>query len=152
MQLKADLFADARIRKLKRATNGYIMLVIYLRLLTLALNDEGYIIYDTHFENLSEQLSFALNDENESDIEATVAYCVALGLVQIIGPKQKLYFTDFGALTTNYKQLPRLNRNTEKLKKEKKKPSPAAIRQRRYRERKKLKEKLLQEAKINERA
>lgn len=150
MQLKADLFADARIRKLKRATNGYIMLVIYLRLLTLALGDKGYIIYDTHFDTLSEQLSFALSDENESDIEATVAYCVALGLIQIIGSKQKLYFTDFGALTANYKQLPRINQNTEKLKNEKQKPSPAAIRQRRYRERQKLK-KQYQEAKKNER-
>lgn len=144
LQLNPDLFADARIRKLKGASNGYIMLIIYLRLLTLALPDNGYIIYDAHFISMTEQLCYALNDENESDIEATIAYCVALGLIEIIGEKEQLYLTQFGAMTNNYKNEVSTKIITKT--KSEKKPSPAAIRQRRYRENKKLKEKLLQEA------
>lgn len=63
LQLTTDLFADPRIRKLKSPGNGYVMLVIYLRLLTLALENNGYIIFDSHFSSLTEQLSFAINDE-----------------------------------------------------------------------------------------
>ena len=144
LQLNPDLFADARIRKLKGASNGYIMLIIYLRLLTLALPDNGYIIYDAHFISMTEQLCYALNDENESDIEATIAYCVALGLIEIIGEKEQLYLTQFGAMTNNYKNEVSTKIITKT--KSEKKPSLAAIRQRRYRENKKLKEKLLQEA------
>lgn len=137
LQLKPDLFADPRIRKLKQPRNGYVMLVIYLRLLTLALENNGYIIFDTHFCSLSEQLSYAINDEQEADLEATIAYCVALGLIQIIGFKEKLYFPYFSTMTSNYKQLS--SSNTYKVHKKELSNSPSAIRQRRYRANKKLK-------------
>lgn len=136
IQLRLDLFTDPRIRKLKQPRNGYVMLVIYLRLLTLSLTYDGYIIYDTHFSSLTEQLSFALNDEQEADIEATIAYCVALGLIQIIGLQQQLFFTDFVAMTSPYKQSTFINKPKE-LKKLSN--TPGAIRQRRYRANKKRK-------------
>lgn len=144
LQLTKDLFADPRIRKLKNPSNGYVMLVIYLRLLTLALDNNGYIIYDSGFKSLAEQLSYSLNDENEADLEATIAYCVMLGLIQVIGVQHQLYFTRFAGMTSQDKQLTFAKR---KHAKKELSHSPGAIRQRRYRERKKLKEKIAQEAK-----
>lgn len=137
LQLKLDLFYDPRIRKLKQTTNGYIMLVIYLYMLTLALENDGYIIFDSHFDNLGEQLSYSMQDEKKSDIEATIAYCVALGLIRIIGFKEKLYFPYFSTMTSNYKQLS--VSNTHKVHKKELSNSPGAIRQRRYRANKKRK-------------
>lgn len=116
LQLTTDLFADPRIRKLKSPGNGYVMLVIYLRLLTLALENNGYIIFDSHFSSLTEQLSFAINDEQEADVEATIAYCVALGLIQVIGLQQQLFFTDFAAMTSKYKQLTFVNKSNQQKK------------------------------------
>ena len=137
LQLTTDLFADPRIRKLKSPGNGYVMLVIYLRLLTLALENNGYIIFDSHFSSLTEQLSFAINDEQEADVEATIAYCVALGLIQVIGLQQQLFFTDFAAMTSKYKQLTFVNKSNQQ--KKVLSNSPGAIRQRRYRANKKRK-------------
>ena len=135
LQLKPDLFADPRIRKLKTPTNGYIMLVIYLRLLTLALQDNGYIIYDTHFGTIIEQLTYAMVDETEADIEATIAYCVALGLIQIIDKESQLYFPAFAGMTNNIKssgEIPTKNKKQLSM-------TPSAIRQRRYRKNLKIK-------------
>lgn len=133
LQLKSDLFNDPRIRKLKKPSNGYMMLVVYLRLLTLSLADNGYIVFDTHFGSLTEQLVFAMADEKEADIEATIAYCVALGLIQVINDQsQCLYFPDLTALTTNYKSPLLTELKAEKTKREYSN-TPAAIKQRRYR-------------------
>ena len=137
LQLTPDLFADPRIRKLKPPGNGYVMLVIYLRLLTLSLATDGYIVYDTHFTSLIEQLSYAMNDEQKADIEATIAYCLALGLVQVIGSQQQLFFPYFAIMTSKYKKL--CSSTTYKVQKKELSNSPAAIRQRRYRANKKLK-------------
>lgn len=139
LQLKPDLFADPRIRKLKTPTNGYIMLVIYLRLLTLALQDNGYIIYDTHFCTIIEQLSYAMADETEANIEATIAYCVALGLIQIIDKQTQLFFPAFAGMTNNLKstgEIPTKNKKQLSM-------TPSAIRQRRYRANKKRKMEVL---------
>ena len=135
MQLKIDLFYDPRIRKLKQTSNGHIMLVIYLYMLTLALENDGYIIYDTHFDNLGEQLSFSMQDEKKSDIEATIAYCVALGLIQVVGMQQQLFFPAFAGMTNNLKstgEIPTKNKKQLSM-------TPSAIRQRRYRANKKRK-------------
>lgn len=141
LQLKLDLFYDPRIRKLKQTSNGHIMLVIYLYMLTLALENDGYIIYDTHFDNLGEQLSFSMQDEKKSDIEATIAYCVALGLIQVVGMQQQLFFPDFAAMTSKYKQLT-FDNKYKGIKKELSN-TPGAIRQRRYRANKKIKMEVL---------
>ena len=106
-------------------------------MLTLALENDGYIIFDSHFDNLGEQLSYSMQDEKKSDIEATIAYCVALGLIRIIGFKEKLYFPYFSTMTSNYKQLS--VSNTYKVHKKELSNSPGAIRQRRYRANKKRK-------------
>lgn len=111
------------------------MLVIYLRLLTLALQDNGYIIYDTHFGTIIEQLTYAMVDETEADIEATIAYCVALGLIQIIDKQSQLYFPAFAGMTNNIKssgEIPTKNKKQLSM-------TPSAIRQRRYRKNLKIK-------------
>lgn len=72
-------------------------------------------------------------DEKEADIEATIAYCVALGLIQVINDQsQCLYFPDLTALTTNYKSPLLTELKAEKTKREYSN-TPAAIKQRRYR-------------------
>ena len=133
LQLKSDLFNDPRIRKLKMPSNGYMMLVLYLRLLTLSLENDGYIVYDTHFSSLTEQLVLAMGDEDGANIETTIAYCVALGLIRVINDSsQGLYFPDLTALTKNYKISSLTRPEAEKIKKEYSN-TPAAIKQRRYR-------------------
>lgn len=63
VQLSKNLWTDARIRKLQEATNGAKILVIYLKMLTESISNNGVIILNPAFASIGEQISLALGDE-----------------------------------------------------------------------------------------
>ena len=82
----------------------------------------------------------------------TISFCIGLGLIKIDNNNSKFIFCDFPALTSGRGELQTKNKKIVKIQKNEKElsQSKAAIKQRAYRLRQKLK-KQLQEVKINER-
>mgnify|MGYP000613412832 CR=1 FL=1 len=144
VQLSKNLWSDPRIRKLQEPDNGSKILVIYLKMLTESISNNGIIIYDPAFASIGEQLSLALGDETEANIMMTLTYCIGLRLIKI-EENAKFIFNDFAALTSSAKK----SKTTPKAVKELSQ-TPAAIKQRAYRARLKFKKqnKIILEAKI----
>lgn len=143
VQLSKNLWSDPRIRKLQEPDNGSKILVIYLKMLTESISNNGIIIYDPAFASIGEQLSLALGDETEANIMMTLTYCIGLRLIKI-EENAKFIFNDFAALTSSAKK----SKTTPKAVKELSQ-TPAAIKQRAYRARLKFKKqnKIILEAK-----
>lgn len=144
VQLSKNLWSDPRIRKLQEPDNGSKILVIYLKMLTESISNNGIIIYDPAFASIGEQLSLALGDETEANIMMTLTYCIGLRLIKI-EENAKFIFNDFAALTSSAKK----SKTTPKAVKELSQ-TQAAIKQRAYRARLKFKKqnKIILEAKI----
>lgn len=144
VQLSKNLWSDPRIRKLQEPDNGSKILVIYLKMLTESISNNGIIIYDPAFASIGEQLSLALGDETEANIMMTLTYCIGLRLVKI-EENAKFIFNDFAALTSISKKSKTTTKAVKELSQ-----TPAAIKQRAYRARLKLRKqnKIILEAKI----
>jgi hypothetical protein len=144
VQLSKNLWSDPRIRKLQEPDNGSKILVIYLKMLTESISNNGIIIYDPAFASIGEQLSLALGDETEANIMMTLTYCIGLRLVKI-EENAKFIFNDFAALTSTSKKSKTTTKAVKELSQ-----TPAAIKQRAYRARLKFRKqnKIILEAKI----
>lgn len=144
VQLSKNLWSDPRIRKLQEPDNGSKILVIYLKMLTESISNNGIIIYDPAFASIGEQLSLALGDETEANIMMTLTYCIGLRLVKI-EENVKFIFNDFAALTSTSKKSKTTTKAVKELSQ-----TPAAIKQRAYRARLKFRKqnKIILEAKI----
>lgn len=99
VQLTKNIWSDPRIRKLQEPTNGAQILVIYLKMLTESIVNNGVIIYNPAFSNIGEQISLVLGDETEANIMMTISFCVGLGLIKI-EDNSKFIFCDFPSLTS----------------------------------------------------
>lgn len=144
VQLSKNLWSDPRIRKLQEPDNGSKILVIYLKMLTESISNNGIIIYDPAFASIGEQLSLALGDETEANIMMTLTYCIGLRLVKI-EENAKFILNDFAALTSTSKKSKTTTKAVKELSQ-----TPAAIKQRAYRARLKFRKqnKIILEAKI----
>lgn len=138
VQLTKNIWSDPRIRKMQEPVNGAIMLVIYLKMLTESISNNGVIIYNPAFESIGEQISLALGDETEANIMMTISFCIGLGLIKIEDNNTKFIFCDFPELTSG-----RGKQNQKVLKKNKElSQTKGAIKQRAYRLRLKQKSKI----------
>lgn len=113
VQLSKNLWSDPRIRKLQEPDNGSKILVIYLKMLTESISNNGIIIYDPAFASIGEQLSLALGDETEANIMMTLTYCIGLRLVKI-EENAKFIFNDFAALTSTSKKIKNNNESRKR--------------------------------------
>ena len=138
VQLSKNIWSDPRIRKMQEPVNGAIMLVIYLKMLTESISNNGVIIYNPAFVSIGEQISLALGDETEANIMMTISFCIGLGLIKIEDNNTKFIFCDFPELTSG-----RGKQNQKILKKNKElSQTKGAIKQRAYRLRLKQKSKI----------
>lgn len=138
VQLSKNIWSDPRIRKMQEPVNGAIMLVIYLKMLTESISNNGVIIYNPAFVSIGEQISLALGDETEANIMMTISFCIGLGLIKIEDNNTKFIFCDFPELTSG-----RGKQNQKVLKKNKElSQTKGAIKQRAYRLRLKQKSKI----------
>lgn len=115
------------------------MLVIYLKMLTESISNNGVIIYNPAFANIGEQLSLAFGDETEANIMMTISFCCGLGLIKI-EDNNKFIFCDFPALTSGTSGRGENLKNSKKNKELSQ--TKSAIKQRAYRLRLKEKSKL----------
>ena len=138
VQLSKNIWSDPRIRKLQEPTNGSKILVIYLKMLTESISNNGVIVYNPAFTSIGEQLSLALADETEANIMMTISFCIGLGLIKI-EDNNKFILCDFPALTSGSR-----GEKVQKVQKKKRELSQTkgAIKQRAYRLRQKEKKKV----------
>ncbi|MDO9492482.1 phage replisome organizer N-terminal domain-containing protein [Acetobacterium sp.] len=88
LKLKENFFSDRVIRKMLKLDNGLGCMFVYLRMLLLAMDSIGYLVYEATEESMFEQLALEL-DEDPELIKETIDFCIKNGLLTIDGD---LYF------------------------------------------------------------
>lgn len=84
LKLKEGFFREREIKKMLKLDNGLACLIVYQRLMLLAMNSEGYLAYEGTEESMFEQLALEL-DEDPDLIEETIDFCIKNGLLEIDG-------------------------------------------------------------------
>lgn len=82
LKLDENFYKNIVIKKARKAPGGDTMVIIYQRLMLQSLSTEGILYYEGALENLSEELSLALDEEIEK-IQMTLAFFSKFGLIQI---------------------------------------------------------------------
>lgn len=84
IKLKDGFFREREIKKMRRLEKGGDYIVIYQKLMLLAMNSEGYLVYEGVEESMLEQLALEL-DEDQVLIEETIDFCIKNLLLTIDG-------------------------------------------------------------------
>ena len=83
LKLKDDFFTQKEIKRLRRIAGGDTYTIIYLKLMLLSLKDEGNLFFDKVEEDFIDELALQI-DENKDDVQMTVNYLKAKGLLDLI--------------------------------------------------------------------
>lgn len=73
LKLKSDFFNQREIKKLRRLAGGETLILIYIKMLLLALKNQGIIVYEATEQDIYEQLALEL-DENIDDVKLTISF------------------------------------------------------------------------------
>lgn len=84
IKLKDGFFREKEIKKMRRLEKGGDYIVIYQKFMLLAMNSEGYLVYEGVEESMLEQLALEL-DEDQVLIEETIDFCIKNRLLTIDG-------------------------------------------------------------------
>ena len=82
LKLHDNFFASLPVKKLRRIAGGDTYTIIYLEMLLISLKNEGIIEFEGVESNLCEELSLALN-EQEDDVSVTVQFLLKHGLAEM---------------------------------------------------------------------
>lgn len=137
-QMNSSFWINGKILKVLEMSSGYQLVVLYLQLLCISIKYNGYIPWCIEYETIIEQLEEELyplgGNFKKLDIEIGIKLFMDLKLVKIVEmnsynvnncKNMSLHFTQFEQLTSS-DSIKLLSDN------------PAAIRQRNFREKKKL--------------
>lgn len=131
LKLKDDFFEQKEIKKLRKIAGGDTFTIIYLKLQLLSLKTNGIIEFSCVGEDLSEDLSYAIDEEREN-IALTIAFLQKHCLIEI-GSNKDILISNIGELTGS--------------------EGGSAERQRKFKERQKLStEALLSNSEVTERS
>ena len=83
LKLPDDFFRQKPIKKLRRIAGGDTYTIIYLKMLLVALKNEGKLFFDGVEENFTEEIALEL-DEEEENVKVTVQFLMAQGLLRLI--------------------------------------------------------------------
>ncbi len=83
IRLKDSFFADLRIRKLRKLAGGDTYTIIYLKMLLLAMKNDGVITYTGIESSFARELALELDEEVEN-IKATTAFLIGCGIAENI--------------------------------------------------------------------
>ena len=96
LRLKAGFFTNCAIKKLRKS-KGDTCAVIYLRLMLLSLENDGYLFFDGYEDTFAEEMALML-DENPQEVKKTVEYLEKVGLLKQVGEKE-FYLVEVPELT-----------------------------------------------------
>lgn len=81
LKLKDDFFKDKEIKKLRKIAGGDTYTIIYLKLMLLALKDEGKLYFEGIEDSFAEEIALEL-DEDTDNVKVTLLYLNKMGLLE----------------------------------------------------------------------
>lgn len=89
LKQKSDFFRNAKIKKLRKIAGGDTYTIIYQKMMLLSITNNGVIPYQGIEPTFHEELALEL-DESEDNVQATLIYMEAQGLIEDIGSNNYL--------------------------------------------------------------
>lgn len=83
LKLPDNFFRQKSIKKLRRIAGGDTYTVIYLKMLLIAMQQNGRLYFEGVEDNFCEELALELDEETEN-VSVTVQFLVAQGLMELI--------------------------------------------------------------------
>lgn len=115
LKLEAKFFDDLRIQKLRNISGGDTFTCIYLKLLLLSLENDGFIEFEGVYKNFDDEIAIRIR-ENSDNVKATLAFCKTLNMIQV--SEDSLYCEQVKNLTGSETQSTQRSRKHRELKKE----------------------------------
>lgn len=81
LKLRTDFFEQKEIKKLRRIAGGDSYVVIYLKLMLLAVKAEGKVMYEGFEDSFAEELALDIN-ENAEDVSVVLSFMERYGLIE----------------------------------------------------------------------
>ena len=82
-RLRKNFFTQITINKLRRSENGDTKAIIYLQMVLMTIDNDGYIQYEGVEDDISDEIAIAL-DEDSNIVKETVNQLTDMGLIEIV--------------------------------------------------------------------
>ena len=117
LKIKRDFFGQREIKKLRRLENGDTCVIIYMKMLTLALDQNNHIVFKRLEDTFEEDIALEL-DEDVEDVKRTFAFLEKHNLIECISEEE--YFLPQGVDLTGSESssLQRVKKHRDSKKKE----------------------------------
>jgi predicted phage replisome organizer len=90
LKLDDNFFKSLEIKKLRKIAGGDTYTIIYLKMLLLAIQQNGKLYYEGIEENFLEEIALSL-DESVDDVEVTMQFLISKGLAELVGEDKYEY-------------------------------------------------------------
>lgn len=81
LKLKKDFFKDKRIKKLRMMAGGDTHTIIYLKMMLLAMDNDGVLIHEGVCDTFHEEIALEI-DESPTDVELFILFAINQGLIE----------------------------------------------------------------------
>lgn len=89
LKLPEDFFRQKPIKKLRKIAGGDTYTIIYLKMLLIAMKNEGKIFFDGVEDEFFDELALDL-DEDSENVKVTVLFLVRQGLIELVDESEYL--------------------------------------------------------------
>lgn len=117
-KFKHDFFDDIGIKRLSKLPKGDTFILLYIKLITLALKCNGYICYEGIGIDLNEELSLHLDRDIEECTEL-IETLEMYNLITLTDDKETIYIKSFNAYTGVDDAKTRMRNSRERNKQQK---------------------------------
>lgn len=117
-KFKHDFFDDIGIKRLSKLPKGDTFILLYIKLITLALKCNGYICYEGIGISLNEEISLHLDRDIEECTEL-IEVLKKYNLITLIDDKETIYIKSFNTYTGVDDAKTRMRNSRERNKQQK---------------------------------
>lgn len=82
-KLKNDFFSQITIKKMRRSQNGDTKVIIYLKMILMTIDNDGYIEFNGVEDDICDEIAIALDEEPEL-VKETVEQLKDMGLIEML--------------------------------------------------------------------
>ena len=83
LKLPEDFFRQKPIKKLRKIAGGDTYTIIYLKMLLIAMREDGKLYFEGVEDDFYEELSSEM-DEDSENVKVTVLFLIRQGLMELI--------------------------------------------------------------------
>lgn len=81
LKLHKDFFDQVEVKRLRSIAGGETFCIIYLEMLLISLETNGYLVYEGYCDTFAQELALRIN-ENADNVRITVDYLLCKGLLE----------------------------------------------------------------------